>query len=170
MKSASIGSGANNHPKNGGLIVRPIRDAIATALSIVVNGRVVTYVNAPTEAAPLPIRVRVPYTLRSDLGNLHIKGLSGIAKIRSAGGVADAPTPLVSLAELGHFTERDRDQQIFHKDLRRVAYAFAEVAGRTPAEVIFDVDADRDVPTTAARAVAGRTFFNSGGGDVPSYR
>jgi multidrug efflux pump subunit AcrB len=141
-------------------------DAIATALEVVVSGRVVTYVNAPAEAAPLPIRVQVPYALRNDLGNLHIKGLPGIAKIRAAGGVSDAPTPLVSLAELGHFVDRDRDQPIFHKDLRPVAYAFAEVAGRTPAEVIFDVDADRDATSTQLKAVAGRTFFNSGGGDA----
>jgi multidrug efflux pump subunit AcrB len=141
-------------------------DAIATALEVVVSGRVVTYVNAPAEAAPLPIRVQVPYALRNDLGNLHIKGLPGIAKIRAAGGVSDAPTPLVSLAELGHFVDRDRDQPIFHKDLRPVAYAFAEVAGRTPAEVIFDVDADRDATSTQLKPVAGRTFFNSGGGDA----
>ena len=141
-------------------------EAIATALEVVVDGRVATYVNAPAEAAPLPIRVQVPYAKRNDLGNLHIKGLPGIAKIRSPGGVTDAPTPLVSLAELGHFTERERDQPIYHKDLRRVAYTFAEVAGRTPAEVVFDVDADLGATTTVARPVAGRTFFNSGGGDA----
>ena len=140
-------------------------EVIANALEVVIDGRVTTYVNAPAEAAPLPIRVQVPYAQRTDLGNLHIKGLAGIAKIRAAGGVTDAPTPLVSLAELGQFMQTTRDQPIYHKDLRRVAYAFAEVAGRTPAEVIFDVDADRDTHA-AVRSVAARTYFASGGGDA----
>ena len=92
-------------------------EAIATALEVVINGRIATYVHAPAEAAPLPIRLQVPYAQRTDIGNLHIKGLPGIAKIRGAGGVTDAPTPLVSLAELGHFSETTRDQPIYHKDL-----------------------------------------------------
>jgi multidrug efflux pump subunit AcrB len=141
-------------------------EAIATALGVVVNGKVATYVDAPAEATPLPIRVQVPYAQRNDLGNLHIKGLPGIAKIRTNGGISDAPTPLVSLAELGRFVERERDQPIFHKDLKRVAYTFAEVAGRTPAEVIFDVDADLGAAASAVRPVEARTFFNSGGGDA----
>ncbi len=127
-------------------------EAIATALEVVIDGRVATYVRAPAEVAPLPIRVQVPYAQRTDLGNVHIKGLPGIAKIRGAGGVTDAPTPLVSLAELGRFVETTREQPIYHKDLRRVAYTFAEVAGRTPAEVIFDVDADRDTDASARRS------------------
>ena len=141
-------------------------DAIANALEVVISGRVTTYVNAPAEAIALPIRVQVPYAQRTDLGNIHIKGLPGIAKLRAAGGVTDAPTPLVSLAELGRFDERDRQQPIYHKDLKRVVYTFAEVAGRTPAEVIFDVDADRGLPTPVTRPVAARTFFASGGGDA----
>jgi multidrug efflux pump subunit AcrB len=140
-------------------------EAIATALEVVIGGRVAGYVDAPAEAVPLPIRMRVPYAQRTDLGNLHIKGLPGIAKVRSAGGVTDAPTPLVSLAELGHFEARDSDQPIFHKDLKAVAYTFAEVAGRTPAEVIFDVDADLGSAATSARTLRSRTFFASGGGD-----
>ncbi|HEY6599133.1 MAG TPA: efflux RND transporter permease subunit [Pseudomonadales bacterium] len=140
-------------------------EAIATTLEVVIDGRVATYVRAPAEVAPLPIRVQVPYAQRTDLGNVHIKGLPGIAKIRGAGGVTDAPTPLVSLAELGRFVETTREQPIYHKDLKRVAYAFAEVAGRTPAEVIFDVDADRDTDASA-REVAARTYFASGGGDA----
>ena len=32
---------------------------------------------------------------------------------------------------------------IYHKNLRRVAYVFAETAGRPPADVVVDVLADR---------------------------
>lgn len=140
--------------------------AIAEALEVVVEGRLAGYADAPAEAAPLPIRVQVPYAQRTDLGKLQIKGLPGIAKQRTSTGVTDAPTPLVSLAELGQFEPRTADQSIYHKDLQRVAYTFAEVAGRTPAEVIFDVDADLDVAATPFRLPATRTYFNSGGGDA----
>ena len=35
------------------------------------------------------------------------------------------------------------DQMIYHKNLHRVAYVFAETAGRPPADVVVDVMADR---------------------------
>jgi multidrug efflux pump subunit AcrB len=140
--------------------------AIATALAVTVDGEVAGYVDAPAEAAPLPIRLQVPYAERTDLGNLQIKGLPGIVKSSSVLGISDAPTPLVSLAELGHFVDREADQPIYHKDLQRLTYAFAEVAGRTPAEVVFDVDADRNAIGHAPTAPAARTYFASGGGDA----
>jgi multidrug efflux pump subunit AcrB len=145
-------------------------EAIGTALAVVVGGRIAGYADAPAEAVPLPIRVQVPYADRTDLGNLQIKGLPGIVKTRSALGISDAPTPLVSLAELGRFSDRAADQPIYHKDLQRVTYAFADVAGRTPAEVVFDVDADRNADRNAGTRVArkpdARTYFASGGGDA----
>src|SRR5690606_20670867 len=50
---------------------------------------------------------------------------------------------MVPLGELGQFVEGTVDRSIAHKNLQRVAYVFAEVAGRAPAEVILDVQADR---------------------------
>ena len=141
--------------------------AIAEALQIVVAGRTVGYADVADEAQPLAIHLGVPYAQRSDLGNLRVKGLPGIAKVREPLGVVDAPTPLVSLAELGKFEARQRDQPIYHKNLTQVAYTFAEVAGRVPAAVIYDVDADLDgveSDVTDGRALAGRTYFTSGGG------
>ena len=38
------------------------------------------------------------------------------------------------------------DQMIYHKNLQRVAYVFAETAGRPPADVVVDVLADRAAP------------------------
>ena len=35
------------------------------------------------------------------------------------------------------------DQMIYHKNLQRVAYVFAETAGRPPADVVVDVLADK---------------------------
>ncbi|MEZ5553293.1 MAG: efflux RND transporter permease subunit [Pseudomonadales bacterium] len=150
-------------------------------------GTVAAYAAVPDEASPLPIRLTVPYADRDRIGQLFIKGQPGIAKVRERGSVTDAPTPLVSLAELGRFEDRSVEQPIFHKDLRPVSYAFAEVAGRVPADVVYDLDADlrgagdgaatagegpADRGSTAdtrtlveeGRPLAGRTYFSSGGG------
>ena len=38
------------------------------------------------------------------------------------------------------------DQTIYHKNLQRVVYVFAETAGRPPADVVVDILADETVP------------------------
>ena len=50
------------------------------------------------------------------------------------------------------------DQMIYHKNLQRVAYVFAETAGRPPADVVVDMLADRtDVaPDTASGGESAR--------------
>jgi hypothetical protein len=67
---------------------------------------------------------------------------------------------------------------IYHKNLQRVAYVFAETAGRPPADVVVDVLADQHVAASlrdadpvserpghvSARPVAERTFFANGSG------
>ncbi len=140
-------------------------DRLARSLSAANRGLMAGFAAAPDEAQPLPIEVTLPYAERDAFEQLHVKGLAGIAKIRDRGGIRDAPTPLVSMAELGHFETRPDDQPIYHKDLRPVAYAFAEVAGLTPAEAIFDVDADLgESPASAEDAPRFRTYLASGGG------
>ena len=64
------------------------------------------------------IELRLPIDQRSspaDLAQLRVKGADGA---------------LVSLAELGRWQSSRVDQTIYHKNLRRVAYVFAETAGR----------------------------------------
>ncbi|MEZ5557618.1 MAG: efflux RND transporter permease subunit [Pseudomonadales bacterium] len=144
-------------------------DVMASALAVLTSGTVAGQAAVPDEVQPLPIRVRVPYPERTALENLFVKGQPGVSKIRERGAVIDAPTPLVSLAELGAVQTLAREQLIYHKDLRPVAYTYAEVAGRVPAAIVYDVDADRvaegAVPEQAQpRPLAGRTYFNSGGG------
>ena len=46
---------------------------------------------------------------------------------------------LVSIGEIGRFLRNKADQPIFHKNLRRVVYITAEVAGSPPAEGILDL-------------------------------
>ncbi len=142
---------------------------IATTLRVAIDGHTASYAGVEDEVNPLPVVVRVPYARRDELMSLHVEGLPGIAKIRGRGGVTNAPTPMVALGELGSMQTLARDQPVYHKDLQRVAYTFAEVAGRVPAAIIYDVDADRDLPdssTEQVRALEGRTFFNSGGGQA----
>jgi multidrug efflux pump subunit AcrB len=85
----------------------------------------------------------------------------------------------VPLAELGEWKATNVDQTIYHKNLQRVVYVFAETAGRPPADVVVDVQADV-APLSASRtaqaavigagwvdksepkALAGRTFLNNG--------
>lgn len=143
-------------------------DVMAASVRLVADGAVAGYAAVPDEAEPLPVRLQVPYPERAEFGRLFIKGMPGITKVRDRGSVSDAPTPLVSLAELVTKREVLREQPIYHKDLRPVAYAFAEVAGRVPAAVVYDVDADlgatEDGAEQVGRPLAGRTYFTSGGG------
>ncbi|NIR29923.1 MAG: efflux RND transporter permease subunit [Gammaproteobacteria bacterium] len=149
---------------------------IARTVVLAVDGATAGFLQIPTEADPLPIELRLPVERRSsaaDLAGLYVKGRAGIAKVRERGGVRDAPRPLVQLGEVGRFQRSVEDQSIYHKNLARVAYVYAEVAGRTPAEVIADVSADRREPgavdhgdsrTPAPRALDARTYLDAGGG------
>ncbi len=140
-------------------------DTMRAALGLLSDGTIAGYAGSPHEAVPLPIRVRVPYAQRPEFGRLFVKGMPGITKYRERGAVTDAPTPLVSMAELVTREEVVSEQPIYHKDLLPVAYAFAEVAGRVPAAVVYDLDADLNAGVeSGVRALAGRTYFNSGGG------
>ena len=144
-------------------------DIMADSLNLLAGGTVAGYASAPDEAEPLPIRLQVPYGSRSEFGHLFVKGMPGVTKLRDRGAVTDAPTPLVAMAELVTQEEMRAEQPIYHKNLKPVAYAFAEVAGRVPAAVVYDLDADLNLPGEAGmasepRPLAGRTYFTSGGG------
>lgn len=141
---------------------------IASTLKAVLEGTTVGQMRNDTERNPLRIELRVPVDRRTsavDLARIQVKGESG---------------QLVPLAELGRWDTSRIDQMIYHKNLQRVAYVFAETAGRPPADVVIDVLSDRvdaaivpenaehvgigwlvDVPT---RPVSARTFFSNGSG------
>ena len=100
-------------------VVRTLRLALAGAEPATVHVRL--------ERRPLPVRLRLPREERSgllELGRVTVKGNNGV---------------LVPLAELGTFRPVEEDQPIFHKNLERVAYVFAEMAGRPPGEAIIDL-------------------------------
>jgi multidrug efflux pump subunit AcrB len=142
---------------------------VAATLQAALQGADAGTIHAPNERSPLLIELRLPLDQRSsaaDLSRLNVKGTDG---------------SLVPLAEIGSWQESTVDQTIYHKNLRRVAYVFAETAGRPPADVVVDVQADRAKPGAAVpklrfasaggwvqdakpRAVDARTFFTNGGG------
>ncbi len=150
---------------------------IAATLQAVLKGEAMGTVRSETERNPLEILLRVPIDRRTsefDLAKVHVKGAGG---------------QLVPLAELGRWQTARVDQTIFHKNLQRVAYVFAETAGRPPADVVVDLLADlsdtpdakrvslekgRDaagvnrgngwIAANPPRPVEGRTFFSNGSG------
>jgi len=143
-----------------------VGDVVET-LKIAVGGGTAGLVHADRERNPLTIELRMPRAARSsaaDLSQIHVKGRGG---------------DIVPLAELGRWDERSVAKTIFHKNLQRVVYVFAETAGRPPADVVVDVLADLNtspagsgpgsrqagfVSDSQPRPVAERTFFQSGSG------
>ncbi|MEN6450768.1 MAG: efflux RND transporter permease subunit, partial [Thermoguttaceae bacterium] len=142
-------------------------EQIAGTLQALLPGGAVGVVRSDTERNPLRIELRLPVDRRTsaaDLARVEVNGDGG---------------QLVSLAELGRWKTARVDQMIYHKNLHRVAYVFAETAGRPPADVVMDVLADRTnasspetakhvgngwLAAAAPRPVAKRTFLSNGGG------
>jgi len=148
-----------------GVTVAQIAQTVETAL----GGRTAGIISAPSERNPLRIELRLPRPSRSstaDLARLQVKGLEG---------------HLVPLAEIGQWETSSVDQTIYHKNLERVVYVFAETAGRAPAEAVVDIQADQRanpppsdsrsvgsgwISASAPRPLEGRTFL-SNGSNVP---
>jgi hypothetical protein len=93
------------------------------------GGATVGLLHARGEVNPLPIEVRAPRRLRSSVEELSRIKVKGAAAPATGG---SAPPPLVSLGEIGHFEEVREDKTIYHKNLERVAYVFAEMADARP--------------------------------------
>ncbi len=143
-------------------------DEIAKTLQAVLHGTSVGTMRVDTERNPLRIELRAPLdhrTSSADLARVQLKGAGG---------------QLVPLAELGRWETNRVDQMIYHKNLQRAAYVFAETAGRPPADVVVDVMSDRCLPAdlpagtprvgkgwladAPPRPVEDRTFFSNGSG------
>jgi multidrug efflux pump subunit AcrB len=100
---------------------------VARTVRLALQGEAVGTVHIPSERNPLPIMLRLPRSERSSvdrLSRLYVRGGGG---------------SLVQIAELGRFIEDRIDKTIYHKNLARVSYVFGEMAGRSPAEAILDL-------------------------------
>ncbi|MBP8926073.1 MAG: efflux RND transporter permease subunit, partial [Pseudomonadales bacterium] len=143
-------------------------DDIASTLTMANEGHVAGYMQLEREARPLPLELRLDPRLRRsahDFERLLVKGRQGVTKASTEQGLEIAPQPLVPLGELGSFQESLADQSIHHKNLRPVVYVMAELNGRTPAEVIADVNADQGAPARTGAPWQARNFLFSGAGD-----
>ncbi len=100
---------------------------VVDTLRLALSGSAPASVHLPRERQPLPIRMVLPLSLRTGpdtLGELRMKSSSGA---------------MVPLAELGVFREVPAEQPIYHKNLKRVAYVFADTAGIPPGEAVLDL-------------------------------
>jgi len=103
---------------------------IVNTMRIAISGMPAGTVHERRERNELPIILQVPREKRSDperLKTLMVKGRMGNS---------------VQLGELGVFEENVIDRTIFHKNMERVVYVTAEMAGRGPAYAVLGLQAD----------------------------
>ncbi len=141
---------------------------IAQTLQIASQGKNVgvMYVSGETEA--IDIKLQLPYSDRNQFAQLlalQVRGDREVSKNSNEFGLVSAPRPLVSLSELGHFEQLKMAKPILRKDQREVVYVMAELNGRTPAEVIADVNADLNANSDDFKQTSwlDRTFLSNGG-------
>ncbi|WP_152004796.1 efflux RND transporter permease subunit [Desulfoluna spongiiphila] len=101
--------------------------AIIRTLAAASGGAVPAQVHAPRERTPLNIRVTLPLASRSGMaaiGNIPVKTSDG---------------SMVPLAEITTIHTVLEEQPILHKNLERVVFVTAEMAGRAPAEAVLSL-------------------------------
>lgn len=100
---------------------------VAETLKLALDGDTAGSLHIASERQPLLIELQLPRSARSseaDLLTLSIKSAHG---------------DLIRLSELGHFEHESADQTIYHKNLQRMTYVLAEMAGRSPVEAVWDL-------------------------------
>ena len=103
--------------------------AIIQTLRIALSGVTPATAHILSERQPLMIKVILPREKRSgivSLSHIPIKTMTG---------------KMIPLAELIKIVSIKERQPIYHKNLERVVYVTAEMAGRAPAEAILDMQA-----------------------------
>ena len=146
------------------------REDVAQTLALVVGGLEATQLHVAGEVNPLPVQVRVARDERSGLEHLDalsVKGRPGIVRVREGGGLREAAIPMLRLGEVVLAEEIAAEFALYHKNLERVAYVYAEPVGRPPAEAIIDVGADLVEHGEVATAEAG-DFGASGASAEPT--
>jgi multidrug efflux pump subunit AcrB len=109
-------------------------DEIATTLRIAAAGESAGLMHVDSAKEDIPIRVRLPRAVRSDIARLQdlkVQGRDG---------------RLVSLGELTHVVTVTEDKSIYHKNLMPVTYVTADVAGaiESPVYAILKVGPEID--------------------------
>ncbi len=104
-----------------------LSENITQTLRMALTGESPATVHLKEERQPLDVRLVLPRSKRSsiaDLSQIPIKGASG---------------DIVPLAELGSFIQKPSDQTIYHKNLKRVAFVYGEMAGRSPVNAVLSM-------------------------------
>jgi multidrug efflux pump subunit AcrB len=102
-------------------------ESVTKSLRLAISGESPATVHESTERQPLPVKLILPRSKRSsidDLSQIPLKGESG---------------EIVQLGELGEFFIQPSDQPIYHKNLKRVAFVYGEMAGRSPVEAVLSM-------------------------------
>ena len=107
-------------------------EAVVQALRLAVAGAEAATVHVRGERQPLRVMLRLPLAQRSGVKELEQLALAG------------ASGRTVQLAEIGRFEKRPVDPTIYHKNLQRVVYVFAETVGIPPAEAVLKLQALAD--------------------------
>ncbi|MEQ1636608.1 MAG: efflux RND transporter permease subunit [Methylococcales bacterium] len=100
---------------------------VAQTLNMALQGSSVGTVHIVSERKPLEMLLQLPRAVRSspsDLLALRLKNNTG---------------QLISLSEIGSMVSLPSEQTIYHKNLQRLSYVTAEMAGRSPVEAILDL-------------------------------
>ncbi|MCX7088576.1 MAG: efflux RND transporter permease subunit [Methylococcales bacterium] len=100
---------------------------VAQTVQMALQGNVVGSVHIASERKSLDILLQLPRAVRSstpDLLALRIKNATG---------------QLIALSEIGRMVETAGEQTIYHKNLQRLSYVTAEMAGRSPVDAILDL-------------------------------
>ncbi|NJD07150.1 MAG: efflux RND transporter permease subunit, partial [Methylococcaceae bacterium] len=115
---------------------------VAETLAVALGGGNAGSVHVESERLPLAITVRLPRAQRSaaaDLLALRVKAADGA---------------MIPLGELGEAVPERVDPTIYHKNLKRLNYVTAEMAGRSPVEAVFDWwDIEKAKPLPAGYSV-----------------
>jgi multidrug efflux pump subunit AcrB len=119
---------------------------VAETLRIAVAGQAVGIVHIASERQPLEISVQLPRSLRSSVADLLA------LRVKTAQG------DLLPLSDIAVANVESENQPIYHKNLQRVSYVIAEMAGRSPVEAVFDMNdvlAKRPLPAGYRAEFAG---------------
>ena len=103
------------------------QEDIARSAKIFLGGDSPTILHQDSERSPLEVNLRLPRSLRSrpeDMAPLRIKAADG---------------SMVPFNELGALKSTFIDKAINRKNLERVVFVNAEMAGRSPVEAVFDL-------------------------------
>ncbi|MGZ8238355.1 MAG: efflux RND transporter permease subunit [Methylobacter sp.] len=119
---------------------------VAQTLRTAVAGQAAGIVHLESERQPLEITLQLPRELRSSVPDLLA------LRVKTGAGV------MMPLSEIGTASIELEDQPIYHKNLKRLNYVIAEMAGRSPVEAVFDLNdvfEERPLPEGYSAELAG---------------